>query len=231
MESLDAPVVIRMQSLIIEWERHADRKAIFLRCYSMMTRNMFVAIKQGEFNDGLWVNSLLNRFTDYYFTALEAYQQKPVLAPAVWRVAHDAVRDRRISTLQNLLLGVNAHINYDLVLTLVDLLNPEWANLSDSQRASRYSDHCRVNEVISRTTDEVQDQIIEPGMPFMDWIDKILGPIDEFLISHLITRWRESVWQNATRLLEIEETYKKAQLIGQIEAEALRLGKTIATLG
>src|SRR5690606_32407413 len=113
----DAPVIARMQTFLRQWEDAADRKAVFLRCYSMMTANMLVAIEQGEFRDRTWVERLLHRFADYYFLALDAYEQERTAAPAVWQLAHDAARDDAALPIQNLLLGVNAHINYDLVLT------------------------------------------------------------------------------------------------------------------
>ncbi len=230
MHSTDAHVLTRMQALVMDWEQHADRKAIFLRCYMMMTSNMFAAIEQREFKDPTWVNRLLHRFTDYYFTALEAYQQSPATAPAVWQLAHRTTHNPQATSLQHLLLGVNAHINYDLVLTLVDLLKPEWARLSATQRSERHADHYQVNEVIGRTIDAAQDQVLEPNMPFMDLIDKLLGPIDEFLISHLITHWRESVWENATLLLDIDEIGEQNRLISRVENEALRLGKIISRM-
>lgn len=224
------PVVTRMQALIQQWEQLSDHKAIFLRCYMLMTSNMYAAIEQQEFNDPAWVNRLLHRFANYYFVALDAYQQFPASAPPVWQLAHNSAKNPRVSSLQNLLLGVNAHINYDLVLTLVDLLRPEWAGLSPSQRSWRYADHSQVNTVIGRTIDVTQDQVLEPDMPFLDWFDKLLGPVDEFLISRLITRWRESVWQNATRLLEAQEVGEQARFIGEIESDALHTGKIITGL-
>ncbi len=225
------PVVARMQTLIRQWEERADQRAIFLNCYMMMTCNMLSAIDQHEFNDPAWVERLLHRFADYYFVALEAYEQTPTAAPVVWQLAHNATRDPGALPLQKLLLGVNAHINYDLVLTLVDLLGPEWADLSDSQRVARYADHCHVNDVIGRTIDAVQDQVLEPAMPVMDILDKLLGRIDEVLISRLITQWRETVWQNAIRLLETPEPGEQAGLIQRVEQDALRLGEVIGLGG
>jgi len=225
--SSDALVISQMRSLIQQWEARADHRAVFLNCYMMMTCNMLTAIEQDEFSDSVWVNRLLHRFADYYFVALKAYEQSPASAPSVWLLAHDAAHDPHCSALQMLLLGVNAHINYDLVLTLVDLLGPEWNHLSDGQRATRYADHCRVNDVIGRTIDAVQDRIIEPAMPVMDLFDKLLGPIDEVMISRLIAQWRETVWQNATRLLETNERSERIQMIGQFEKEALKIGQII----
>ena len=224
---VDDPAVKRMQALISQWETEADQRAIFLSCYLMMTRNMKSALQQQEFNDAAWVNELLHHFANYYFTALDAYEQDAQQAPPVWKVAHDAARTAQVLPLQELLLGVNAHINYDLVLTLVDLLQPEWDNLSEEQRVSRYTDHCHVNDVIGGTIDAVQDQVLEPAMPVMDLIDKLLGPLDEKLISHLISGWREQVWQNAVQLLQTREAEERLRFLRQVEEDALQFGRLI----
>jgi hypothetical protein len=74
-----------------------------------------------------------------------------------------------------LLLGVNAHINYDLVLTLVDLLEPEWKQLSAEQCQQRHSDYCHVNEIISLTIDIVQDDVLERSIPTICGDEIIVG--------------------------------------------------------
>jgi hypothetical protein len=148
-----------MQELVQTWEAASDRRAIFLNCYLLMTRNMLTAVDADEFIDRDWVYALLHRFADCYFGALEAYEQGNAGTPAVWQTAHDATREPQTHILQNMLLGINAHINYDLVLTLVDMLEPGWAQLSSLQRARRYTDHCRVNAVIGRTVDVVQERL------------------------------------------------------------------------
>ena len=83
-------------------------------------------------------------------------------------------------------MGVNAHINYDLVLALFDMLQPEWKQLSNQQKQIRLEDHNYVNQVIARTIDRVQDELLEPSNPGLAWVDKLFGRVDEFLISKLI---------------------------------------------
>jgi hypothetical protein len=227
----DDAVVAQMESLIQRWEDSSDQRAIFLKCYLMMTSNMRVAIQQGEFRDPRWVDQLIDHFAGYYFVALEAYEQDPASAPPVWQLAHQAAQDPGLVALQKLLLGVNAHINYDLVLTLVDVLRPEWIELADAQRAARYADHCRVNEVIGYTIDAVQDQVLEPAMPVMDIIDKLFGPFDEKLISSMLGHWRENVWRHAMRLLETPDMDGQASLVRECELEAIRMGERIGLKG
>jgi hypothetical protein len=222
------PAMQRMQALIQQWESLSDRRVVFLSCYMMMTRNMLTAIQNQEFKDTVWVDTLLHHFADYYFTALDAYERDELQAPVVWRLAHNAARQGQGTPLQELLLGVNAHINYDLVLTLVDLLEPEWESLTDEQRDMRYSDHCHVNEVISSTIDAVQDQVLEPAMPVMDLVDRLLGPLDEKLISRLLSGWRDQVWQNAMHVLQTRGAEERARLVSQVEDEALQLGRILS---
>ena len=193
-----------------------------------MTNNVLAAIEAGEFLDPRWVKRLLQRFAGYYFTALEAYEQRPESAPVVWQVAFDSTSAGDKQPLQLLLLGVNAHINYDLVLTLVDLLQPEWPGLPGERQALRYADHCHINDVIGRTIDIVQDQIVEPLSPGMDRVDTVFGPLDEWLTSTLISHWREEVWQNALRLLAADDSTEQEKIRKQVEGVTLRRAGAIS---
>jgi len=220
-------VAVRMQSLVAQWQSAADRRAVFLGCYQLMTGNVLAALERGEFHDPVWVQLLLRHFADFYFVALDAFERDEASAPAVWRLAHHATRNARVSALQDLLLGVNAHINFDLVLATTDMLRPEWDALTAAQRAERRADYTHVNHVIGVTVDAVQDQVLDPAMPIMAAIDRALGPLDEMLISHLIATWREGVWQHTLNLLAARDAAAQARVIGHVEAEALRLGNLI----
>lgn len=201
-----------MESLAQEWEQRSDRRCFFLRCYSLMTGNTLHAIEQGQFNDPQWVSRLLHLFADYYFLALDAYEQDDTRTPVVWRMTHDAAIEHQTQVLQDLLLGINAHINYDLVLTLVDMLEPEWATLTVQQRQQRYEDHCHVNAIIAATIDSVQDQVVTPDSQWMGIVDRVLGPLDERVAARLIRRWREDVWQQAMQMLATPDPDERADL-------------------
>jgi hypothetical protein len=225
--SEDRPVVHRMTTLVDHWEAEHDRRAIFLGCYALMTCNMLNAIDAGHFHDAAWVNRLLHRFADYYFDALALYDQAVTNTPPVWKLAHDAARREKVMTFQHLLLGVNAHINYDLVFTLVELLTPEWDDLSAAGREQRHADHTLVNRIIGDTIDAVQDQIIERYSPWADLLDKLLGPVDEWLTSRLISQWREDVWDNAVRYLALADAHERDTFQVKIEFTAMRRGEDI----
>ena len=230
MDAADRDVIAEMQGIIRGWEEADDRRAVFLTCYMMMTENMQAAVALGEFADCAWVDRLLRHFAGYYFVALDAYVRDRASAPAVWRLAHDAALEGHEPALQQLLLGVNADINYDLVLTLADMLGPEWEKLTEEQRQTRYVDYCHVNAIIGETIDAVQDQVLEPAMPSMALVDRLFGDLDERLISRIITDWRESVWDHAAHLLDTHDPAMRVALIQRVEEEALQRGHLIELL-
>ncbi|MDW8317054.1 MAG: DUF5995 family protein [Anaerolineae bacterium] len=220
-----------MYALLQELEKASDRRAIFLNCYLLMTQNVLESIQEGEFNDPDWVDTLLHRFADYYFEALTAYELNDPATPAVWQLAHRAAGKSETSVLQNLLLGINAHINYDLVLTLVDLLEPEWRQLSADRREQRHSDYCQVNQIIRYTIDAVQDDVVERYSPIMDLVDKMLGSLDEWLISQLITKWRDEVWDKAVGMMTTVDIEERRRLLDRLETTTLDRAKAIQFKG
>lgn len=226
MDSTD-PVIDQMQLLTDAWEGNGDRRAIFLSCYTMMTRNTLAAIQAGDFEDNAWVSRLLHRFAEYYFDALTAYQRQPGAAPDVWQVAFHASTLPDTHVMQNLILGVNAHINYDLVFALGDILQPEWDGLSPELRGRRYRDHCHVNEIIYQTINGVQDQVVERYSRAMGLVDTVMGPVDEWLTSGLISDWREEVWENAILILETTGDPEREALQAAIRQRALQRAHAI----
>lgn len=221
------PVIEQMDSLLAGWEAGGDPRRIFLGCYKMMSENMLAALRAGEFEDTAWVTALLDGFANYYFRALTAYEQGSLTASAVWRYAFEASRSPKIHVLQNLVLGVNAHINYDLVFALSDVLQAEWGQLAEAQRQMRYRDHCHVNDIIKQTIDAVQDQIVEPLEPDLRVFDRLLGPLDEWMTGWMISEWREEVWKHAVRLMELDGGDEREAYARQVEESSITRAKAI----
>lgn len=222
--------LVRMDVCLAQWARCRDRRADFLGCYRLMTGNMVAALQAGEFHDSAWVGRLLHRFAGYYFDGMAQCEAASADAPTVWSLANRIAADPASSVLVNVLLGVNAHINYDLVLTLHDMLADEWDSLSADARHQRYADHCHVNAIIARTIDTVQAEIVEPQAPWLDIVDKLLGRADEWAISRLITSWREEVWRHAISMVTAPDATARAAVRDEVALAATRRAQTIARL-
>ncbi|MBK6622254.1 MAG: hypothetical protein IPG32_15740 [Saprospirales bacterium] len=217
----------QMEQLLGELENSRDGRASFLGCYCLMTENMLSAVEQGEFRDNSWMRNFIDHFAAYYLRGFEKYEKDKERAPKVWVLAHDHAARDSCATIQKLLLGVNAHINFDLALTVVDLLGPEWAELDEDQRSIRFADYCHVNEIIGETIDKVQDQILETDSRGMELLDTYLGRLDEWLISRLIRAWRSEVWEQAGAMLVATEEAQRAGQISALEEKTLLRGEAI----
>jgi hypothetical protein len=227
----DDPVLIKMKNLLNGWEAAHDRRLIFLQCYKAMTQNILAAIEARDFEDATWVATLMENFAGLYFQALEAEDSKPGTTPIIWQIAFKAANNPRINVLQNLVLGVNAHINYDLVFALSDLLASEWQQLSEEQRQIRYRDHCHVNDIIKHTIDTVQDQVIDRFEPEFRVVDKLLGPLDEWMTGLLVTEWREEVWKHAIQMIGSTEQTDRQAIIKHVEQVSLERAQDILGKG
>ena len=227
MTTPNRTALVQMNQYVQQWDAAHDRRSIFLGCYAMMTGNMLDALETGRFADDAWVAHLLEHFAEYYFNALTLYEAHQPDTPRVWQLAHDAAQRDDVMTVQQLMIGVNAHINHDLVFAVAELLSPDWAAFSAEQREQRRADFNLVNAIIGETIDRVQDQILEVRSPWLDLIDKAFGPLDEWLISKLIGRWRDEVWLNAIRYVETLAPDERVALRAHIEAEAMQLGQAI----
>lgn len=196
-----------------------------------MTQNMLLALDRGEFGNKSWTNLLLHHFAEYYFKALRAYENQAPELPAVWHFAFESAKMQEISPIQKMLLGVNAHINFDLVLTLNDLLRDTWKTMPETGRLGYYQDYCHVNRIISQTIDAVQDQILEPAQPSMRIIDDLMGRTDEWLLSKLITHWRDKVWQHARLLLSADTPADANNIVQAVETRAIERARVLAGEG
>ena len=234
----------RLETLTQVWTASGDRRAVFSECYLVMTRRVHEGVRTGAFHDGPWVTRLLDRFADYYFDAVAAHgrgndatftvttvttvtattdgleatvAEVPARGcPEVWRGALDACSDPDCHPLQALMLGINAHINHDLALALVDVLD-DWDTLDEGHRLLRQEDHELVNTIIDETTDEVQREVVAQWSPLASALDLLLGPLDEWAFGTLAQSWRSQVWVDAMDLVRLapEERSTAAERIGE----------------
>jgi hypothetical protein len=217
----DTQLTGRMAALIAAWERAADRRAIFLACYARMTANMLAGVEAGRFHDPAWVRELIHNFAGYYFAALDAYEAgSPALARS-WRAAFDRAAQPTTPVVKSLLLGVNAHINYDLVQVLADMLGPAWPSLDAAARRRRHEDYTLVNAIIGETVDRVQDEVVEPYARLMQLVDVACGPLDEWCAARLLACWRTEVWSQAVAIVEAPDAVAAAALRRRADEVAL----------
>src|SRR2546430_9557684 len=97
----------------------------FHSTYLRTTRAVGEEVDRGGFLDGPWLERWDIAFAELYLDALDA-DLPGAAVPAPWRIAFDTARTRpELPPLRHILLGMNAHINYDLPQALLAVITPE----------------------------------------------------------------------------------------------------------
>ena len=163
----------------------------FPALYRRVTLGVQGWIAQDRFDDGPRMERLDVVFADRYLDAWRAWRAGGALTRS-WAVAFEAAEDWAPTTVQHLLLGINAHINLDLGIAAARVSPPrELAALGD--------DFGRINQLLASLVDDVQDRLSEvwPLLRVLDWA---AGGDDEATVNFSMGRARDAAWGFAHRL-------------------------------
>jgi hypothetical protein len=193
----------RLRDLEIRLRVAGDRRAVFLTVYTRMTAAVRAAIDDGRFADPAWMRRYTVTFADYYRRAFLAFERGEEAVPAPWRVAFGTALAGDALVAQDAFLGVNAHINYDLALTLRDL------GIDPARRRKR-ADHDRIDAVLADLVDAQQAALADLYAPGLSAVDATLGRFDEALSLVSMTEGRAWAWRTAVALTDVDPAPARA---------------------
>ena len=168
-----------------------DRRSVFLTVYTEMTAQTARAIDEGTFDDSVWMRRYLVRFAEYYRRAFEAFERGAFEdVPDPWLVAFGTALRGDALVAQDAFLGINAHILYDLALTLSDIgLDPE--------REVKYTDHRRIDGILGRLVRIQRELLAERYAPGLSRVGKHMQGFDERWSASTLRHARENAWRTA----------------------------------
>jgi len=174
-----------------------DRRAVFLTIYTRMTAAVRDAIDGDRFHDPDWMRRYTVAFANYYRRAFLAFERGDLDAvPDPWLVAFGAAVEGSALVAQDAFLGINAHINYDLALTLREVG-------IDPNRRRKRADHRAINAVLTGLIDAQQVALADLYAPGLADVDATLGRFDEALSLFSMTEGRAQAWRIATVLTDV----------------------------
>jgi Family of unknown function (DUF5995) len=195
--SIDA-VISRMTDLGEELRADGDRRIAFHDTYLRTTRAVADALNAGFFADPDWVERWDVAFARLYLDALAAARQgQPVAKP--WEVAFGTAANRQdLPPLRHVLLGMNAHINYDLPQALLAVISDE--EFGDAAvRAAREADHRRIDDLLSERV-SAEDEELKRLEISRSLQDRLLEPLNRMATRRFLREARARVWANALAL-------------------------------
>jgi hypothetical protein len=211
-----AALIVRMTELLGLLEDDGDPARFFLGTYLRTTRAVAGAIEAGAFEDPEWVARWDVDFAGLYLDALEAYREDPQRVAEPWRLAFGARPD--LPPEAHVLLGMNAHINFDLPQSLVHVIPPEDFAVPD-RLALRHRDHERIDGILADRVAE-EDLALELAGGRRTVLDRVLAPANRTASRLFLRESRRKVWANAHALhaARLDGPAAFAERLAQLEA-------------
>lgn len=211
-----ADVIARMQQIDLALPRK-DGVAIFNRLYLQVTKAVRAATAGVSFNDPGFVERLDIVFAALYFAA-EATLGTGAACPVAWRPLIEQ-RSQDHAPIQFAIAGMNAHINHDLPIAIVQTC-AELA-IEPADASPEHADYQRVNGILS----EVEGQVagwFETGL-IADVVDVVPSDVDNALAIWSISAARDLAWSHAQLLWRLRHDPALADGYGDVLGRLVEL--------
>lgn len=212
-------VLSSLEIIVAQARAGEHRWGLFAGLYREVTLGVAAGIRDGRFEDGERMSRFDAAFANRYFIALRQYLagKQPTRS---WRIALQASDRSDLTALQHLLLGVNAHINLDLGLAVVEAgLDP----------VAFRADFLEINRVLADVLPRAQS-VLNGVSSAMRGLDLLLGGADEYLGLFVLERARDQAWLAAHLAHTIPEEHR-ATLEATLDAAAAHLAHRVADPG
>lgn len=213
----------QMAALLESLRATGDQRQYFHATYQRTTIAVAGELRRGGFGDAEWVERWDVAFADLYLDALRA-----ALAghcpTRPWDIAFGAPAG--LHPLRHVLLGMNAHINYDLPQALLAVVTDE--EFGDAALlARRQSDHRAIDRVLASRVAAEDDELAGISGPG-SLLDRLLRPLNRLGTRRFLREAREKVWANAIVLSRARATGPAAYEAALKQLEDLSAAKVAA---
>lgn len=160
-------------------------------------------------------------FANFYFKVLQAWNRgDPV--PAAWRIALEAARNPNVNAGQDMLLGINAHVQNDMPFVIAAL------GVRELDGGSIKPDHDKFNQILNQAYQGVVDEVERRYDPIVGTVLAQWNPVDDLAGLEMVRVWRELVWRHAELLVKARTDAERTAVARQIEANAALWARILA---
>ncbi len=207
-------LIARMAATLELLQAQGDQRQYFHATYQRTTIAVAEELQRGGFSDAGWVERWDIAFADLYLDALEtSLAGQPPAGP--WDIAFSAPAD--LPPLRHVLLGMNAHINYDLPQALLAVITDEQFD-DAALLARREADHRTIDDVLASRVAAEDDELTRISGP-TSLLDQLLRPLNRLGTQRFLREAREKVWANTIALSQARRQGPDAYtgLLAQLE--------------
>jgi hypothetical protein len=189
-------VILRLNAVVDHAIETKDPIGIFAALYAVVTEKVKEGIDRNYFQDGERMERLDVIFANRYLNALYCFRNNQNCGHA-WKVAF--VIAQRFPThliLQELLVGMNAHINLDLAIAAAQ------ASPGDKLDALK-DDFYAINRILADLVDDIKNDLSHLS-PRIAWVLKwMVG--EDAILNFSIRIARDEAWRFARKLNTLQE--------------------------
>ncbi len=182
-------VLQQLDQIIFTCRKESSRLGFFATLYRNVTIKIKEGVSAGLFDDGPRMERLDVAFANRYLAALEAFRLNEPLSNC-WHVAFQTAANYWPLIIQQLLVGTNAHINFDLGIAAAGIASgPGLAALRD--------DFDRINNILGGMILKVRTDVEELS-PWIKFLDQLAPTAEDRIINFSLNKARASAWLVAT---------------------------------
>jgi hypothetical protein len=186
-----------------------DGVAWFNKLYLRVTERIQERKDQGAFQSPGFLERLDVVFADLYFSAYEAFEAGDTDAVSkAWAPLFEARGKSAIAPIQFALAGMNAHINYDLPVGLVEVCTQ--LGLKIEGDTPHHADFENVNQLLEEVQEDVKHWF---ATGFVAELDHTFGRVDDVLAIWSMARARDQAWTTAGILSALGDGFLKRRFL------------------
>jgi hypothetical protein len=161
---------------------------------------LYLKVTEDVFNNPLaiswerpgWLERLDVVFAHLYFSAIANWITDRTQVARSWTALLESRNKQGIMPVQFALAGMNAHINHDLPIALVQTGHEQ--HVAPRRRTPEYRDYQRVNAILDGVQEKVKHHL---AIGIVGALDRDLGRVDDMIANWNIRKARETAWSNA----------------------------------
>ena len=219
MQANNIQDVIRLlDGIIADAKARNSRMGFFAALYRQVTLEVQRGITRGFFDNGPRMERLDTCFANRYLAALTAWQSGGTPTRS-WKVAFTAMEDPQQIILQDLLVGMNAHINLDLGIAAAQICPGD--RIEDLK-----DDFFKINQVLAALIQPIET-VIGRFSPMIGLLEKIGKKDAAEVLGFSMDVARQDAWNHAVILAHLPLALQEIT-IDALDGKVSFLGKIIA---
>lgn len=175
----------------------------FNQLYLKVTQHIDLQPPEGGWKDAAYLTRLDIVFASLYFAAIASWLGGEATTPSSWAALFEARKRPSVDRIQFALAGMNAHINHDLALAL--LQTDAETRLQPTFQSPEHDDYERVNRILA--------QVLPEALTFLAVDCLGVAAQDTGKIGQLLAIWdvgvaRDAAWDFADHLRSLPDRAK-----------------------